>query len=49
MKKEGLRTEYPLTDASVDLISEMIVDFLSSLHVERANRIRIRLSMEEVL
>ena len=41
--------KYPLTAASIDLISEKVDACLSELKMEGKNRLRIRLSMEEVL
>ena len=49
MKKVNIVETFPLTPASVDQIAEMIEGFLTSIRVERANMLRIRLSMEEAL
>ena len=49
MKRVNIVETFPLTPASVDQIAEMIEEFLTSLKVERANLLRIRLSMEEAL
>ncbi len=41
--------KYPLTAASIDAISERVEQTLFQLKMERRNRLRIRLSMEEIL
>lgn len=41
--------KYPLNDASIDLISEQVDSHLAELKMEAKNRLRIRLSMEEIL
>jgi Na+/H+-dicarboxylate symporter len=43
------RTEYLLTNESVDEISEQISTFLSELNMETKNRLRIRFLVEEIL
>lgn len=45
----NLIRKYPLTAASIDLISEQVDSYLAELKMEGKNRRRIRLSMEEVL
>lgn len=41
--------KYPLTAASIDAIAELAEQQLSALKMESQNRLRIRLSMEEIL
>ena len=41
--------KYPLNSASVDAIAEQVEQYLSQLKMERRNRLRIRLSIEEIL
>ena len=43
------RTEYLLTNESVDEISEQISTLLSELNMETKNRLRIRFLVEEIL
>ncbi len=49
MKRENYSAAYPLNAQSVDLIAARIEEFLYSYKLERANVLRIRLSMEEAL
>jgi len=49
LKIEGFYKEYKLEPAAVDEISERIADFLQKLKTERANVLRIRLTVEEAL
>lgn len=49
LKIESRSAEYPLTALAVDKIAEEVETFLSSLGMERANILRIRLSIEEAL
>ena len=49
MKKEIFSCNLPLTGSGIDQIARQIEDFLQSLHMERQNRLRIRLSVEEAL
>ncbi|MBR3640552.1 MAG: cation:dicarboxylase symporter family transporter [Oscillibacter sp.] len=49
MKVDSFSESFPLTGESVDRISEQIGSFLKSLKTERANMLRVRLSLEEAL
>ena len=49
VKYENFTAEYVLNGESIDIMSEKISEFLTSLGVERANVLGIRLSMEEAL
>jgi Na+/H+-dicarboxylate symporter len=49
MKPEPYIGKLPLTGASIDQISEKIEEYLNALEMERANVLRIRLSLEEAL
>ncbi len=49
MKIENTSTQYFLTAEAVDQIAEQIESFLYGLEMERANVLRIRLSLEEAL
>ena len=49
IKPESQYSVYALTAQAIDQISAQIGVFLTSLHMERANILRIRLSMEEAL
>ncbi len=49
MKIESLREEYMLSALAVDQIAEQVESFLYAIGAERANMLRIRLSLEEAL
>ena len=49
VKYDNFTAEYVLNGESIDIMSEKIAEFLTSLGVERANVLGIRLSMEEAL
>ena len=49
MKYENFNAAYPLTGESIDQIAAQIEHFLTSMKTERANLLRIRLSIEEAL
>ncbi len=44
-----IRQEYPLSNESIDEISEKVNIYLTELHTEKKNQIRIRLLVEELL
>lgn len=49
MSLHTCNVQYPLTNASIDEISEQVVLFLTDLKTEPKNLLRIRLSVEELL
>ena len=49
MKCMDQKTEYLLTNKSIDEISEQVAAFLEELNTERQNLLRLRLLVEELL
>ena len=46
---ESINEMVPLTPENIDSLSDRIGGFLQSVHMERANRIRVRFSLEEAI
>ena len=49
MKIKKQQASYPLTEHNIDVIAEQVEQFLLPLHLQNANVMRVRLSIEEIL